>query len=78
MKTQLQGYRLQGEHYQQMTDGRSEPLQLRLQVEDRLIGFYREDTGEKLLMPQELADALEQERTAKEQERLAKAARTIG
>ncbi|NJR55587.1 MAG: Uma2 family endonuclease [Acaryochloris sp. CRU_2_0] len=72
IKTQLQGYRLQGEHYQLITDGRSEPLQLRLQVEGQLIGFYREDTGEKLLIPEELADALVQERLAKEQERLAK------
>ncbi|NJM66800.1 MAG: Uma2 family endonuclease, partial [Acaryochloris sp. RU_4_1] len=61
IKTQLQGYRLQGEHYQLITDGRSEPLQLRLQVEGQLIGFYREDTGEKLLIPEELADALVQE-----------------
>lgn len=70
--TQLQGYRLQGEHYQHITDKRSEPLQLRLQVEEQLIGFYREDTGEKLLIPEELADALEQERLAKEQERVAR------
>lgn len=72
IKTQLQGYRLHGEHYQPISDGHSEPLQLRLQVEGQLIGFYREDTGEKLLMPQELADALAKERSAKEQERLAK------
>jgi Uma2 family endonuclease len=72
IKTQLQGYRLHGEHYQQITDSRSEPLQLRLQVEGQLIGFYREDTGEKLLMPQELADALAQERLTSQQERLAK------
>ncbi|NJR55447.1 MAG: Uma2 family endonuclease, partial [Acaryochloris sp. CRU_2_0] len=48
-------------------DGRSEPLQLRLQVEGQLIGFYREDTGEKLLIPEELADALVQEKLAKQQ-----------
>jgi Uma2 family endonuclease len=72
IETQLQGYRLQGEHYQRITDGRSEPLQLRLEVEGQLIGFYRQDTGEKLLIPEELADALAQERLAKEQERLAK------
>lgn len=72
IEAQLQGYRLQGEDYQLITDSRSEPLQLRLQVEGQLIGFYREDTGEKLLIPEELADALEQERLAKEQERLAK------
>ena len=67
IKTQLQGYRLHSEHYQPITDDRSELLQLRLQVEESLIGFYREDTGEKLLCPEELADALEQERLAKEQ-----------
>jgi Uma2 family endonuclease len=72
IKTQLQGYRLQGESYQPITDGRSEPLQLKLQVEGQLIGFYREDTGEKLLIPEELADALAQERLAKEQAQLAK------
>lgn len=66
IKNQLLGYRLQGDRYQPIADGRSEPLQLRLQVEGQLIGFYREDTGEKLLMPQELADTLERERLAKE------------
>lgn len=81
--TQLQGYRLQGEHYQPITDSRSEPLQLRLQVEGQLIGFYREDTGERLLIPEELADALEQERLAKEQaeaqvERLKSQLRSLG
>ncbi len=70
--TQLQGYRLQESGYAPITDGRSEPLKLRLQVEEQLIGFYREDTGEKLLIPEELAVALAQERLAKEQERLAK------
>lgn len=72
IKSKLRGYRLQQERYQQITDGRSIPLQLRLQVEGDLIGFYREDTGEKLLMPRELAAALKQEQIAKEQERLAR------
>jgi Protein of unknown function (DUF820). len=72
IKSQLRGYRLRGDNYQQITDSRSEPLKLRLQVEGELIGFYREDTGEKLLMPEELADALAQERLAREQERLAR------
>jgi hypothetical protein len=83
IKTQLRGYRLQGEQYQQITDGRSEPLQLRIEVENALIGFYREDTGEKLLIPEELADALEQERFAREQaeaqvERLKAHLRSLG
>jgi hypothetical protein len=36
-------------------------LQLRLQVDNTLIGFYREDTGEKLLAPSELVAALQKE-----------------
>ncbi|WP_372743771.1 hypothetical protein [Nostoc sp. C052] len=44
-----------------------EPLQLRLQIEGQLIGFYREDTGEKLLIPEEFVEALKQERLAREQ-----------
>lgn len=67
IKEQLQGYRLQGEVYEPITDSRCEPLQLRLQIEGQLIGFYREDTGEKLLIPEELAEALKQERLMREQ-----------
>jgi Uma2 family endonuclease len=62
----LRGYRLHGEEYEPITDSRCQPLQLRLQVEEQLIGFYREDTGEKLLIPGELAEALEQERIARQ------------
>jgi Uma2 family endonuclease len=62
----LQGYRLRGETYEPITDSRSEPLQLRLVVEDKLIGFYREDTGEKLLIPDELVQALHQETQARQ------------
>ncbi|MHC5778481.1 Uma2 family endonuclease [Nostoc sp.] len=67
IKEQLQGYRLRGEVYEPIRDSRCEPLQLRLQIEGQLIGFYREDTGEKLLIPEELAEALKQERLAREQ-----------
>jgi Uma2 family endonuclease len=67
IEEQLRGYRLRDEEYQLITDSRSAPLQLRLQVEGQLIGFYREDTGEKLLIPQELADALGQEKAARRQ-----------
>ncbi|WP_017653241.1 Uma2 family endonuclease [Fortiea contorta] len=63
----LRGYRLRGETYEPITDNRSEPLQLRLLVEGRLIGFYREDTGEKLLIPDELATALQHEVVARQQ-----------
>lgn len=64
---QLQGYRLAHDLYYPITDGRSEPLKLRLQAEGNLIGFYREDTGEKLLIPAELAQALQQESVARQQ-----------
>lgn len=64
---QLRGYRLRGELYEPISDARSEPLKLRLQVEGRLIGFYREDTGEKLLIPDELAQALRQETLARQE-----------
>jgi len=64
---QLRGYRLRGEIYETISDNRSEPLQLRLQAEGRLINFYPEDTGEKLLIPDELAQALRQEVVARQQ-----------
>ena len=67
IEEKLRGYRLRGEIYESITDSRSEPLQLRLQIEGRLIGFYREDTGEKLLIPDELAEALQQEVVARQQ-----------
>jgi Uma2 family endonuclease len=76
IEEKLQGYRLRGDRYELITDSRSEPLQLRLEVEDKLIGFYREDTGEKLLVPSELAAALQQEMIARSQaEQLAEAER---
>lgn len=65
---QLQGYRLHRDLYEPITDGRSEPLNLRLQVEGAILSFYREDTGEKLLVPAELAQALIQERQRADQE----------
>lgn len=67
IQEKLQGYRLRGEVYEGITDGRCEPLQLHLQVDGQLISFYREDTGEKLLIPQELAEALKQEKLARQQ-----------
>ncbi|MEH2296198.1 Uma2 family endonuclease [Nostoc sp.] len=83
IKEQLQGYRLRGEVYEPITDSRCEPLQLRLQIEGQLIAFYREDTGEKLLIPEELAEALKHERLAREQaqsqvERLKEHLRSLG
>jgi hypothetical protein len=62
--------------YEQIADGISQPLGLRLVVEGDLIGFYRLDNGQKLLIPSELAAELrrtslmlEQEREQTEQER---------
>jgi len=44
----------------------SDVLTLRLVVEVELIGFYRDDTGEKLLVPDELYVALKQEVAARQ------------
>ena len=65
IKQQLQGYRLHRDVYEPITDSYSQPLKLRLQVDGQLIGFYREDTGEKLLIPSELAEALKNEGLAR-------------
>lgn len=67
VQEQLRGYRLRGETYETIQDNRSEPLQLQLAVEGRLISFTREDTKEKLLIPDELAEALQQEVLARQQ-----------
>lgn len=69
---QLQGYRLRNNLYEPITDSRSEPLGLRLQVEGELIAFYREDTGEKLLNPTEQAQALREAQQRAETEALAR------
>lgn len=63
----LKGYRLQGATYQPITDGQSQVLNLRLTVEDQLIGFYRLDSGDKLLIPDELFDALQAEILSRQQ-----------
>ena len=63
----LIGYRLRNNAYEIIEDNRSEPLQLQLKIEGELIGFYREDTGEKLLIPEELATALQQKETELQQ-----------
>ena len=83
----LRGYRLHnfitldGEPesvYEPIADGQSQALQLRLVVENLLIGFYRLDTGEKLLIPDELAAALQQEtQTRQEAEAIAEAQRQL-
>lgn len=58
---QLQGYRLQNETYVPVSEPISQVLGLRLVVEGKLLGFYRVDTGERLLIPNELAAALKAE-----------------
>lgn len=67
VENQLRGYRLERGIYQPINDGCSSPLQLRLQAEGQLIGFYRQDTGERLLIPRELAQSLKQEALARQQ-----------
>lgn len=42
-------------------------MQLRLEIEEQLIAFYKQDTKEKLLAPGELVEALQQEILAREQ-----------
>ncbi len=64
---QLRGYRLRGEVYKPITDSQSQPLQLRLAVDGKLIAFYRLDTEEKLLIPDELAIALQEQTDARQQ-----------
>lgn len=70
----LRGYRLQDQGYVPITDSISQPLKLRLAVEASLISFYRLDTDEKLLIPDELAQALqrEQQRVAELESELAR------
>ncbi|AKG21721.1 Uma2 family endonuclease [Calothrix sp. 336/3] len=63
----LRGYRLYREIYEEITDNRSSCLQLRLEIDENLIAFYREDTGEKLLAPGELKAALEEVKIRAEQ-----------
>ncbi len=42
-----------------IADGLSQVLELRLEVEGSLINFYRQNNGEKLLIPSELFTALQ-------------------
>ncbi|WP_218082983.1 Uma2 family endonuclease [Anthocerotibacter panamensis] len=88
---QLRGYRLipitlEGEEvevYMLIQDSRCQPLGLHLEVQGERISFYREDTGEKLPIPDELQVQLNQARQAQEQaeqraERLAQRLRALG
>jgi Uma2 family endonuclease len=53
---QLRGYWLDEDRYRLIQDNRSAVLKLRLAIEGELLCFYREDNGEKLLTPDELAE----------------------
>ena len=81
---QLQGYRLNEDGvYKPIRDNCSEVLQLKLQAEEYLIGFYRLDNGEKLLTPEELysANLAANQRADQEQaraDRLAEKLRQLG
>jgi Uma2 family endonuclease len=63
----LRGYRLEEGVYVPIIDSRSDVLRLRLEVDESLIAFYREDTGEKLLASGELVQALREETLARQQ-----------
>ncbi|OYQ65577.1 hypothetical protein B9G53_06805 [Pseudanabaena sp. SR411] len=61
--------------YELIADGLSQVLGLRLEFEGSLINFYRQDNGEKLLIPSELFAALQEQtqraESAEERARLA-------
>ena len=57
---QLRGYRLVGDDYVPIINAQSQALGLRLEVAGTLMAFYRLDTGEKLLIPDELYEKAEQ------------------
>ncbi|MEO1132662.1 MAG: Uma2 family endonuclease [Cyanobacteria bacterium J06639_1] len=63
----LRGFRLQGDAYEAIADSCSVPLNLELWVEGELLRFRREDTGEKLPLPLELARALQREIEARQE-----------
>lgn len=69
LESPLMGYRLAGDDYVPITDSCSQALGLRLQVEEKLIGFTNLTTGERLLAPGELSQELVQERHKVEEER---------
>jgi Uma2 family endonuclease len=83
IEQKLQGYKLRPDGYELITDSCSQVLQLRLAVEDKLIGFYRLDNGEKLLVSDELVEALRSESILRAEaemraERLAAKLRELG
>jgi Uma2 family endonuclease len=74
LKPALQGYRLHQGCYQPIPNNDyCEPLQLSLKVEENLITFYRADTGERLLTPDEFAESLTQTKAQKAEAEAARA-----
>jgi Uma2 family endonuclease len=83
IEEQLRGFRWLKGSYEPIADRISTALGLRLEVSDRLIAFYRLDTSEKLLIPEEVRDlwqAAEQRADQEHQraERLAAQLRAAG
>lgn len=66
LEPQLQGYQLMRGEYVPITNGCSDVLDLRLEVEENYIAFFRRDNGERLLIPDELAAALQNELQARQ------------
>lgn len=65
---QLLGYRLQPEgFYRKITNNYSEVLNLNLVPEGNLLTFYYANSGEKLLIPDELWQALQEETQARQE-----------
>ena len=69
IKEKLRGYRLENEGYLAISDSCSLVLQLRLNVEEQLLSFYRLDTNEKLPILEDMAVALRQALAQVETER---------
>jgi Putative restriction endonuclease len=57
IKEKLRGFQLVNGVYEPIVNGHSEALGLRLEVDGKLISFYRLDNGEKLLIPIELYES---------------------
>lgn len=76
LEPSLIGYQLVADQYQPMGDLCSSVLGLQLQVEDKLIAFTEIGTGQRLLRPGELGEALQQEQ--QRAERLRQQLRALG
>ncbi len=72
----LRGYRLRNEQYELISDQLSQPLGLRLAVENKRLSFYRQDNDEKLLISTELREAWLAEK--QRADRLAEKLRSLG